>query len=140
MGAGRAATMTAPAKGLGGALNNLEKTLQQTLNGTEPSPAAARSSPAAPAPRPAPAHARRAVRTAAAPVPAPIVPEVHYENAQGIETGMLYADVVRRFGPAELEITTGLSRKILAYRDGAAALQVELVDGTVASIDGRTAK
>ena len=140
MGTGRAATMTAPAKGLGGALNNLEKTLQQTLNGTEPAPATPAATPAAPAPRPAPSRARRAARAAAPPVPAPVVPAVHYEDAQGIEAGMAYADVVRRFGPAELEITTGLNRKIMAYRAGGAALQIELVDGTVASVDGPTAK
>lgn len=123
MGAGRAATMTAPAKGIGGALNNLEKTLNKTVGATEESTPPASPKPAARTAASAPA--------AAAPAPAPVV---HYEDAAQIETGLVYSVVVKRYGPPALEITTGTNTKTLSYRSRASILQIELLDGKVTSV------
>ena len=128
MGAARAATTAAPAKGIAGALNNMEKTLNKSLNGTSES---------APAARPKAAGRSAAVATVAPPV-APPPPAVHYEDPEKIGNGMAYGDVVKRFGPAELEIITGMNTKSLSYRGHAAVFQIEVVDGKVASISDLT--
>ncbi len=94
LGAGRAATSTAPMKGIGGALNNLEKTLNKSLNGTE-------SAPAAPA-----THTASTIETVHVTPAVVTSPVLHYEEPKQIETGMLYPDLLKRFGPAALEITT----------------------------------
>ncbi len=124
MGAGRAATTATPAKGIAGALNNLEKSLNKSLNGTSESAPAARSKAAG---------RSAAVATVAAP-PAPPPPVVHYEDPEKIEAGMAYGDMVKRFGPAELEIITAMNTKSLSYRGHAAVFQIEVVDGKVSSV------
>jgi len=118
---GKAVTSTAPMQGLAGAIGNLEKTLQKSLNTVDLRPAAP------------PARGRGAqVARAAAPVVTP--PVVHYESPMLIETGTNYDELVRRFGPASLEITTGPLTKSLCYLGREGAVQVELRDGKVTSI------
>lgn len=116
LGAGRAATSAAPMRGLGssigGAIGGLEKTLKKSLDSTD-------LRPAAPA------------RTVTALVITPVTPARTYENPNQIETGTAYDELVKRFGPASLEITTGPLTKTLSYVNREGAVQVELRDGRV---------
>jgi hypothetical protein len=122
LGAGRAATSTAPMKGIGGALNNLEKTLNKSLNGTE-------SAPAAPA-----THTASTIETVHVTPAVVTSPVLHYDEPKQIETGMLYPDLLKRFGPATLSITTGMTTRILSYMSREGTFQVDLVDDKVTAI------
>ena len=116
LGAGRAATTAAPMKGIGGALNNLEKTLNKSLNSSEPAPATS------------------TVETVRVTPPVVTMAVIHYDEPKLIETGMVYPDLLKRFGPATLAITTGLTTKTLSYLSREGTFQVELIDEKVTSI------
>lgn len=117
LGAGRAAVSSGPMQGLGksfsGAFGNLEKTLKKSLNSTDFQPTA-------------PVQTARTTIT--------LRPAVHYEDAQQIETGTQYDELLRRFGPASLEITTSPVAKTLSYMSHSGPIQVEVRDGKVSSI------
>lgn len=119
LGAGRAAVSTAPMQGLsksiGGVMGNLEKTLNKSLSSPEFQPAAP-------------------VRMAQLAVVAAPAPVVHYDDPKLIETGTVYGELVQRFGPAAVEITTGPAAKTLSYVSREGAYQVEVSDGKVTSI------
>jgi hypothetical protein len=132
LGAGRAATSTAPMKGIGGTLNNLEKTLNKTLNGAETAPATL-SAPETRTTAPA-----QNVRTATLAAPVAMAPAVHYEDPKLIVPGTAYNELLRRFGPAALEITTSSDAKTLSYMSREGSLQVELIDGKVSEIQDIT--
>jgi hypothetical protein len=120
LGAGRAATSAAPAKGIGKAMSGLAGKLGETLKAGQPTSGAsttvttvAVSSPSAKdAPKPA----------------------ANWEDPSGIEPGLSYADLVRRFGPPTLEIT-GEGGKSLTYARKSGAFQLEIRDDKVSSID-----
>ena len=123
LGAARAATTAAPAKGIGKAMSglagSLEKTVQARRQSSDGLPAGA-------------ATARTAAGTLSpsakdAPPDAP-----DWEDPSGIQTGIGYPELVRRFGPA-LEITDELG-KSLTYSGKAGVFQVEVRDGKVTSI------
>jgi hypothetical protein len=133
---GHSATATAPmqglSKGIAGALGNLEKTLQKSLDSPDFQPAApVRTARAAAGPGVAAAPGLSASTAISAVM---FVPVVHYENPKQIETGIVYDELVRRFGPAALEITTGPLTKTLSYMSREGPLQVDLSDGKVTSI------
>ena len=119
LGAARAATSTAPAKGLGKSMSGLAGSLDKALKGTPKAESIAASTPAANAPSAAPA-------TASAPAPS-------WEDPAGIELGLSYEDLVRRFGPSAMSITSG-TEKSLSYPGKAGTFQVTVQDGKVASI------
>jgi hypothetical protein len=113
---GRSAASTAPVQGIGSALGNLEKTLQKSLGSAD-------SRPAPPV-----------VIVSAAAVVAPAAPAVRYQDPKSIETGTVYDELIRRFGPAALEITTGPLTKTLSYVSRTGAFQVEMREDKVISI------
>ncbi len=132
LGAGRAATSAAPMKGIGGTLNNLEKTLNKTLGVAGTAPATL------PAPATRTAAPSQSVRTATLTVPVAIAPAVHYEDPKLIAPGTAYDELLRRFGPGAMEITTGLNTKTLSYVNREATLQVDVLDGKVSVIQDIT--
>lgn len=130
LGVGRAATSTAPAKGLGksvgAVMGNLDKALkagQETSNSG--SPAATRFvGPVAPA-------AARPKDAAAAPTAAPVVPAPTYEDPRTIQVGLASDELIRRFGPPSLEVTGASSRRLLTYSGKEGVIELQLQDGKV---------
>ena len=124
LGAARAATSTVPAQGLGKSMSGMAGSLDKILNagqqGSDRQPAAATTAkPAAKTP---------STSASTSPEPAP-----NWEDPSGIETGLSYEDLVRRFGPSSMAITVGAERS-LAYRGKDGVFQVKVQDGKVTSI------
>jgi hypothetical protein len=119
LGAGRGAISTAPAAGIGKAMNGLAGGLHKTVK--------AGQGPAAGA---VPATAVRIYSSAKKAAPA----ASKWEDAGGIQTGLGYAELVRRFGPPAIEIT-GETGKSLTYLGKAGTFQLQVRDDKVASID-----
>jgi hypothetical protein len=67
---------------------------------------------------------RRNTRTAAA---------IH-EDPSRIQAGLGYEEVIRRFGPASFEVSTGPGTKTLAYPSKDGGIDVELLDGRVTKV------
>jgi hypothetical protein len=122
LGAGTAAISTAPARNLGkqigGVWDNLDKAAKsgdsQASTSIAPSTARKRSTTTAPA-------ARKTASNAASPA------AVKYEDARHIEAGIAYDELVRRFGPPSMAITTETGARTLSYaaREGYVSVEVE---------------
>jgi len=128
LGAGRAATMTAPARSLTegavGIFGSLDKVMK-AAQGQES------SSIASVAPRPAKASASKAKTDAGETTsPAPV-----YEDPLGIRVGLGYEELIRRFGPPAMQITSGPDAKTLSYLTKSGFMQVECEGGKVTSAD-----
>lgn len=120
LGAARAATSTAPAKGLGKSMSGLAGSLDKALKAGPPkAQSTAADTPSANTPSTASAPA-----AASAP---------KWEDPGGIESGLSYEDLVRRFGPSAMSITSG-TEKSLAYPGKDGMFQVKVEDGKVTSI------
>ena len=118
LGAARAATSTAPAKGLGKSMSGLAGSLDKALKTAPPkTPSTAAAIPSANTPTAEPA-----------PAPAP-----SWEDPAGIELGLSYEDLVRRFGPSSMSITSE-SETSLTYPGKNGTFQVKVQGGKVASI------
>jgi hypothetical protein len=115
LGAGRAAISTAPANGIGKAISGLAGGLDKAAKSSDGSKTVTTV-------RMAPAST---MKTPAA---------TKWEDPGGIETGLGYAELVRRFGPPAMQITgeTGTS---LTYAGKAGLFQLEVRDGKVASLE-----
>jgi len=130
-GAARAATTTAaPAqsigKSTGGAFDKLNRTLQDTQKTTPAPPKAASSRVAAP-------KSAAVQPVSVAPAPAP-KPEVAYEDPSGIQEGIEYAEVIRRFGPPSLMVTAGQGQETLCYAQKDQNFDVTVLAGKVTSV------
>ena len=125
LGAARAVTTTAPARGIGKSMSGLAGSLDKALKGGQQS---SNEQPAAPA------SAKPATRTASTSPKAPPVPVVNWEDPSGIEPGLAYDELVRRFGPSSLAITGGAERS-LTYPGKDGVFQVKLKDDVVTSIE-----
>jgi hypothetical protein len=125
LGAARAVTTTAPAKGLGrsmsGLAGSLDKVLKAGQQGSNEQPAAVVSS------KPAPQTGSTSTKTSPSPV-------VNWEDPSGIEPGLAYDELVRRFGPSSMAITAGAERS-LTYRGKDGVFQIKVQDGVVTSIE-----
>jgi hypothetical protein len=131
LGAGRAATTAAPAKGIGQAISGLADSLDKAVKGgqqvsdahpittTTVTPAVKKPSSAARTPSPSALNS---------PPPAP-----NWEDPSGIQTGLSYGELVRRFGPPALEIS-GEEGRSLTYSGKNGAFQLEVQGEKVASI------
>jgi hypothetical protein len=120
LGASRAATSTAPAKGLGKSMAGIAGTLDKAL---KPAQKEADELPA-----------KSPVTTAKA-APAPTsAPAPKYEDAAAIEPGLAYADLVRRFGPPAMS-TTYDGETTLSYSGKAGMYQLKVVEGKVKSLE-----
>ncbi len=122
LGAARAATSTAPAKGLGKSMSGLAGSLDKALKATPSKDA----STAVDIPSASTASAIAASAAPAAPAP-------NWEDPGRIEVGLSYDDLVRRFGPSAMSITSG-SDKSLTYPGKSGMFQVQVEDGKVTSI------
>jgi hypothetical protein len=122
LGASRAATTAAPAKGVGKSLSGLAGSLDKVLKAGAAEQQSSSSATLTPASQP--------VLTAAnAPQP-----ESKWEDPSGIETGVTYEDLLRRFGPYSMVISDS-TQKTLTYRGKAGYFQVRVEEGKVASIE-----
>jgi hypothetical protein len=118
LGAARAGTMAAPAKGIGKAMSGLAGSLDKTVKAGQQGSGAATSVTTV---RVSPASAKK---------PA----ESNWEDPSGIQTGLSYAELVRRFGPPAMEIT-GEAGRSLTYAGKAGTFQLEVRDDKVSSIE-----
>lgn len=60
--------------------------------------------------------------------------EPAFEDPSGIEKGMEYADLVRRFGPPSLKLTTGPGDETLSYAKRNASVNVTVRNGKVTAV------
>lgn len=109
-------------KSIGGVWGNLDKTIKsQDRSGAGSSQGASQGGTA----QHTAVHSRRRnTRTAAS---------IH-EDPSRIQTGLGYEEVIRRFGPASFEVSTGPGTKTLAYPSKAGGIDVELLDGRVTKV------
>jgi hypothetical protein len=123
LGAARAATSTAPAAGIGKAMSGLAGSLDKAIKAGSGSAGSATGATTVTTVRMSPTPAKKTAAAAA-----------NWEDPNGIEAGLGYADLVRRFGPPAMEITseTGTS---LTYAGKAGMFQLEVRDGKVASVE-----
>ena len=123
LGAARAATSTAPAAGLGKSMAGLAGSLDKAMKGGQPDaktvPVSASKASAAGSGAPA-----AETKPAAA---------AKWEDPSGIETGLSYAELVRRFGPPALEIS-GEDGRSLTYMSKAGAFRVAVSDDQVTGV------
>jgi len=125
LGAARAATTTAPARGVGKSMSGLAGSLDKALKGGQPD-----SDAHAAAGTSGTASAGTAGTHSAAPA-APAAAK--WEDPGGIEVGLGYAELVKRFGPPALEITDDAGRK-MTYAGKAGSYHVEVEDDRVTSV------
>lgn len=119
LGASRAATSTAPARGIGKSMSGLAGSLDKALK---------------------PAQKESSDEVVSAPSPAPVVAakaapaKQKFEDAGGIEPGLAYDELVRRFGPASMAVTVGAERS-LSYAGKEGMFQVTVQDGKVKAVE-----
>jgi hypothetical protein len=132
LGAARAATTVAPAKGagqvIGGLAGSLEKAVKAGQQRSDAQPAATTTA------KPAVEKSSSAAKTESplahiSPPPAP-----NWEDPSGIQTGLSYQELIRRFGPPALEIT-GERGRSLAYSGKNGVFQLQVQDDKVTSIE-----
>jgi hypothetical protein len=125
LGAARAVTTTAPARGIGKSMSGLAGSLDKALKGGQQG---SNEQPAAVVPaKPATKAGATSPKTSPPPV-------VNWEDPSGIEPGLAYDELVRRFGPSSMAITAGAERS-LTYRGKDGVFQVKVQDGVVTSIE-----
>ena len=128
--AGRAATTTAPSQGLGKAMSGLAGSLDKAMKTGEaaPDPKAAGT-----ASKPSDKKATPAARIRPAAITPP-VPVKTWESPEGISAGLSYQDLVGRFGPPALQITSATGDS-LSYSGKDGMVQVEVQGGKVISVE-----
>jgi hypothetical protein len=57
-----------------------------------------------------------------------------HEDPSGIKPGLGYEELIRRFGPASFEVSTGPRTKTLAYAGKEGDIDIELLDGKVTKV------
>jgi hypothetical protein len=124
LGAAGAAAAAGPAKGIGksisGMFGTLDKALKQAQLVSDEQPLAATT-------------VKPAAKTASPAASASTEPPPNREDPSGIEPGLGYEELVRRFGPSTMAITNSAG-KSLTYRGKDGVFQVEVRDGAVATI------
>lgn len=125
LGAGRAATTTAPVQGVGKSMSGLAGALDKAL---KQAPASNSSAPST-----------AAVRVPAEKLAAPAPDKQKREDAAAIEAGIGYDDLLRRFGQPSMSLTDEDGRTLTyAGKDG--TYTVGVVDGKVKSVEKPAAK
>ena len=133
--AGSAGASGAIGNNIGGIIGNLEKSLphddsanQGPAKKTEPSPAGR------PATSVKPQRATHRVKPATAPAaPESSQPAPKYEDPSQIQLSLAYDEMLRRFGPPAMEITTQQASKKVLYMSPSGTIHIEVVDGVVTS-------
>jgi hypothetical protein len=132
LGAARAATTTAPARGIGEAISGLaasfDKVVKEGQQGSDVTPAASTTS------RTAAKYSSTAGKTPSRSTHSPRPPAPSWEDPSGIQAGLSYGEMVRRFGPPALEISGEVGRS-LTYSGTNGRYQIEVQDEKVASIE-----
>jgi hypothetical protein len=136
MGAGRAASSTAPAggvkKSVGGIAGSLDKVVKTGH------PASDSGSPASPRViEPAQASAADPVPVDT-PAPVTAAPAKIYEDPLGIRAGMANEELFRRFGPPTLEVTGASNGRLMTYSGKNGIVQLELRNAKVTLITTMT--
>ena len=129
-GAGRAASTAAPAQKAGKAIAGAFDSLNRTLQNSEG------SKPATPSATPGPHRAKKAAIVKTQPqtdVAEPKV-DVSYEDPSGIQQGMEYDEIVGRFGPPSLKLTTGPGEEILYYTKKDLKVDTTMRNGKVTAV------
>ena len=135
LGAGRAATSAAPARAagsaIGGAFGNLTRTLQ---NSGDAKPAVEHETAA-------PSHAGKKAASSQDPAQPPSAsvttepaPAANWEHPSGIQEAMEYTEILQRFGPPTLKLTTGPGEEALNYVRKDVAVDVTLRAGKAITV------
>ncbi len=118
--AGASANAAAQQQKTGKAIGGVWNKLNQTLQGSAETPKTQ--------------TVRRAAARSKKPA-APPAPPVVYESPAGIQTGMAYADLIRRFGPPSFEVTTGPPHtKALSYAGKEGNIDIDMQDDAVIKV------
>ena len=105
-------------------------------HGPEPSPAAAdRPAEANRDLPPQPQKSKVAFKKKAAAAAAQGLPAHAYDDPRHIPVGIVYNDMVRRFGPPSMRVTDGPDRSSLSYATRKSRVQVEVRNGKVVSVE-----
>ena len=148
LGAGRAATTTAPARNVANGISGVFDSLTKAA-GAESGTAAPGSAAPSPEARRTAAHktgrrtrakqstvaAKAATPDATPATPSPPAPPV-YEDPRQIQAGIEYNELVRRFGPPSMSVTTGSGTSTLWFSSRETSYQVEVKDGKVIAAPG----
>jgi hypothetical protein len=125
LGAAGAAMAAGPAKGIGKSMSGLsvalDKAFKQGQRVSDEQPLAAATS------------AKPSAKTPSTTASASPEPPRNWEDPSGVEAGLGYEELVRRFGPPTMAITNSAGRS-LTYRGKDGVFQVEVRDGVVAAI------
>ena len=120
-------------KSIGEMIGNLDKTLASSESANKEDaakkPDSGPSKPAAATPRRS--QKGRPATTAAVHPTAPPVPK--YEDPNQIPVNLAYDEMMRRFGPPAMEITTDSSVQKLLYATPSGMVHIEVVGGVVTS-------
>jgi len=116
LGAARAATMSAPAAGIGKSISGLAESAGKAMSAT-------------------PGSSVTQVNVVRSSVTRPATVHAAYADVRTAPVGTAYEDLIARFGPPFLEMTFdgGLERLTYPGRDG--STRVEIRDGKVASVE-----
>jgi hypothetical protein len=120
LGAGRAATSTAPAAGIGKSIAGAFGSLNKTLNGSGQSGDAVKT---------------EIVTVRSTPATSPKRSAKTYEPIAKAEVGLDYDDLIERFGPAALEVAGEGGAKKLTYPGKDGTTQVEIKEGKVSAVN-----
>jgi len=125
-------TAAAPASGIGGAISGLAATFEKAVSaGQQGSDAQSVVMTTAGT---AVKHSATAARTRVRSTRIPPAPAPKWEDPSGIQAGLSYGEMVRRFGPPALEIVGDVGRS-LTYSGPNGAFQIEVRDEKVTSIE-----
>jgi len=123
-------------KGMSNTLNGIFGSLDKVV-AAPPAPdiiEPARSVPAN-TPRPSSRSRKRgaAKPSSFAPIATPGPPPPDYEDPRQIQAGMGYDEVIRRFGPPQLQFTSGMASQTVTYLSKTGPIQVVFEEGKVTS-------
>jgi len=131
LGAARGATTLAPAGNIGKALSGLAGSLNEPAKAAA-QPSSPRSSTVAPSRQTVKTMSSSASPSSPAPAPPP-QPAPNWEDPAGIQAGLGYTELVRRFGPPAIQITTEDGR-LLTYSGKEGSFQLEVQGEKVTSV------
>ena len=131
LGASRAAISTAPAAGLGKSIKGVFDSVNKTLEPAVSLSPSAQAKPQGRSKQLASPSAKKAAETPAAQA------EKGFENPQNIQSGIEYDELLRRFGPPSMSVTSESGGRALSYSTKDGLVQVAVENGKVVSIGGR---
>lgn len=134
LGAGRAATTIAPARGAAGAIAGALEGLSKAAGAGTSAASSQSTPPSSETRRPVASTTRRrpeAKSTKPADPPAAAAPAPVYEDPKLIQAGMEYDEIVRRFGPPSMAVTAAPGTSTLWYSSHDTTYQVEMTNGKV---------